>query len=109
MVSDIVRLALKENNRQGAIQRAGAGVLSMVRRQTKVGIVLHRIYNEKKCFAPGSRPVKEFGGKEEKEDKEEKEEKEEKDGDDEEFEEDVLTMWDGDDVWFWRCVSDIII
>ena len=56
MIADIVRLALKEHDHAGAIQRAGAGVLSFIRRETKIAIALHRMYGPKKCFGPGPRP-----------------------------------------------------
>ncbi|XP_031566620.1 uncharacterized protein LOC116301670 [Actinia tenebrosa] len=72
MISDIVRLALKEHNHQGAVQRAGAGVLSMIRRQTKVGITLHHMYSQKQCRAGGPEPEKGHGGKGKDEEKEEK-------------------------------------
>jgi hypothetical protein len=57
MISDIVRLALKMKNHEAAIQRAGAGALCMVRRQTKVVFALRRMYSQKCCGpGPGKRP-----------------------------------------------------
>ncbi|XP_031565174.1 uncharacterized protein LOC116300439 [Actinia tenebrosa] len=52
MITDIVRLALVEKKHEAAIQRAGAGVLSGMRRDSKTVLEIQRWYARQKCFGP---------------------------------------------------------
>ena len=50
MVADMVRLGVDMKNREAAVQRAAASILSMVRRQTKIQVAVARAYKVKKCY-----------------------------------------------------------
>lgn len=58
LVSEMVYLSIDMHNHEAAVQRAGASVLSFIRRGTKVQIALHRIYGPKKCYGPGKPRVR---------------------------------------------------
>ncbi|XP_031550561.1 uncharacterized protein LOC116287987 [Actinia tenebrosa] len=59
MIADMVRLGVDMKNREAAVQRAAASILSMVRRQTKINVAVERAYSVKKCYNPRPRDVDE--------------------------------------------------
>ncbi|XP_048581511.1 splicing factor, proline- and glutamine-rich isoform X2 [Nematostella vectensis] len=51
MLNDLIRLSVDMHNHHGAVDRAGAGVLSIQRRCLKVHLAVHQAYASKQCPA----------------------------------------------------------